>query len=856
MQSKKSTSKTEVTVISSPSLPATIELDQISTPIHREPPTIQSPKRIYPSSTTADYEELPDTLPPRSMTMIGSTKPFYPGTRKAIENEYVPSPENSPRFDTHRMRSHTMGTWDGGNFVGHAPQGGVSSSTTSLLSASSTHSVGVAQPLTSQNSTPEVRYRQQSQTATQQPLPSDEGSSSPGLKNRHLSAISMESGLSFGYDVEKDFNPSFPLENQPWYHGRISRMDAEGLLHDDGDFLVRENIKMLNTHTLSLCWGGKPDHTLIGATEVVSTTDLARATGYKYHFDGGAFDTIPELIFNHLKYQIPVDKNQHTLILNPICRPGLTNKSTAGGGHGIYMTMMSTPNYSTIPAHVPISPSTVESISTLPRNFGSNTKLTSYTKKLGSVSPENRLQLGPRVNFSPHHSARSTPASELKSYGSSGDLLDATSSAKEDIEVQLRNVISPPPVGGGADGGVREHTMTIGHHPRLRRSSSSISDSNPLSFAGNTSSDDAEFEMLQRQKQKMIAGASPCHKKMDSFGDYEVMESVSILNGSAGQFAQNPPDIPPDCTSLDTTSRGALGVPPRERVKYAEIHYPRNADGSKGGPVFVRDSKSVKYAEIRFGNKDGNAAGADVQAAAPHPFSLYDTVPPPRKQNSPYQSRAELLAQKMGDYAIPNPAAGKRQKPARSDSSPHPFSQQHNTASLPRTASSNYVEVSFGTPRNPPSSRSQAQQPSNVMYTILDKARKKKDRDSTASNDSALSTSSTHSNSPAPSSSSRHASQRNSPQPRGLQQQQSSPLHHNQHHHHQPQHKPLANVHSHVPEAKVHKSLPGYAMLVKIHTLLQSHSNEELVYHLTRADATCFMLAPRPGEDANVWKER
>ena len=780
------------------------------------------------------------------MTMIGSTKPFYPGTRKAIENEYVPSPENSPRFDAHRMRSHTIGAWDNGSNIGHTPQGG--SSTTSLT-ASSTHSVGVASSMTSQNSTPEVRYRQPSHTIQQQNiLASEEGNSSPGLKNRHLSAISMESGLSFGYDVEKDFNPSFPLENQPWYHGRISRMDAEVLLHDDGDFLVRENIKMPNTHTLSLRWGGKPDHTLIGTTEVVSTTDLARATGFKYHFDGGAFDTIPELIFNHLKYQIPIDKNQHSLILNPICRPGLTNKSTSTtGGHGIYMAMMSTPNYSTLP-HGPLSPSAVESISTLPRNFGSNTKLT-YAKKPGSASPENRLQLGPRVNFSPHHSPRTTPSSELKSYGSSGDLLDATSSAKEDIEVQLRNVISPPPTGVG----VRERAMTVGHNPRLRRSSSSISDNNPLSFAGNTSPVDSEFEMLQQHKQKMVAGASPCHKKMDSFGDYEVMESVSILNGALGQFPQNP-DVPPDCTSLDTASRSGLGVPPRERVKYAEIHYPRAADGSKGGPVFVRDSKSVKYAEIRFGNSGGSVS-ADMQApgsaAAPHPFSLYDTVPPPRKQNSPYQSRAELLAQKIGDYAVPNPAARKREKtPGHSDSSPHPFSQ-YAAASLPRTASSNYVEVSFGTPRNAPTSRSQAQ-PSNVMYAILDKARKKKDRESTASNDSALSTSSTHSGSPGPSS--RHVTQRNSPQPQGV--QQSSPLHQQQQQQQRHQHKSLANVHSHVPEAKVHKSLPGYAMLVKIHTLLQSHSNEELVYHLTRADATCFMLAPRPGEDANVWKER
>ena len=272
MQSKKSTSKTEVTVISAPSLPSTIEIDQISTPIHRAPPNSNSGSGGIQSPTTADYEELLDTLPPRSMTMIGSTKPFYPGTRKAIENEYVPSPENSPRFDAHRMRSHTISTWDSDNFIGHAPQVQGGGSSTTSLTASSTHS----QPLISQNSTPEVRYRQQPHTTQQQPpqnlFTSEEGNSSPGLKNRHLSAISMESGLSFGYDVEKDFNPSFPLENQPWYHGRISRMDAEGLLHDDGDFLVRENIKMPNTHTLSLRWGGKPDHTLIGATEVVSTT--------------------------------------------------------------------------------------------------------------------------------------------------------------------------------------------------------------------------------------------------------------------------------------------------------------------------------------------------------------------------------------------------------------------------------------------------------------------------------------------------------------------------------------------------------------------------------------------------------
>ena len=792
------------------------------------------------------------------MTMSASTKPFYPVARKAIENEYVPSPENSPRFDTHRQRSYTVGTWDhdgvqSTSYGTNPPTTGTVGGAGGNFPTHHHHHHGMAAS-SSQSSTPEVRYRQQhsaAQQGGQQSLlqSTEEGNNSPGLKNRHLSAISMESGLSFGYDVEKDFNPSFPLENQPWYHGKISRTDAEGLLNYDGDFLVRENIRMLNTHTLTFRWRGRPDHTLIGTTEVVSTTDLARATGYKYHFDGGAFDTIPELIFNHLKYQIPIEKDLHTLITNPICRAGLGNNKggAAGGGQapGIYMSMLGSSQYAGVPQqhHAPLtSPSGVDvPAHTLPRNFGSSTRLTtaSTTKRGGTTSPEGRLQLGPQINYNPHHSSRSTPSGELKSYGSSGDLLDVSSSGREDIEVQLRNVISPPPVG------VRDRALTVSHTSSRRSSVSS----GPHSVAMAVGSPSPE--------------ATPSHKKMDSFGDYEMMESVSILNGGSPLAHAKLPSS----TSLDsqvsssnsthggnapsTTSGSGIGNT-RERVKYAEIRYPKKADGSRGAAVFVEDSRSVKYAEIRFPN--GNIpppSPTSTAAAIPHPFSLYDVVPPTRKQNSPYQSRAELLAQKMGDYATPNPSAGRRENYSRSESTPHPFSQ---SVTLPRNSSgSNYIQVSFGTPRGgtPASSRGQTPttaptQGESAMYALLDKARRKKDRESTASNDSALSTGSTHSGSPAPS------SHRNSPQA------QSSNTHHHHHHHHKQQqhHKPLANVHSHIPEAKVHKSLPGYAMLVKIHTLLQSHSNEELVYHLTRADATCFMLAPRPGEDTSVWRER
>ena len=56
--------------------------------------------------------------------------------------------------------------------------------------------------------------------------------------------------------------------------------------------------------------------------------------------------------------------------------------------------------------------------------------------------------------------------------------------------------------------------------------------------------------------------------------------------------------------------------------------------------------------------------------------------------------------------------------------------------------------------------------------------------------------------------------------------------------------------------ANVPKGLPGYDMLVKLHSILSHHSKEELAYHLTRADAVAFLLTPRPGEDKEVWKER
>ena len=564
----------------------------------------------------------------------------------------------------------------------------------------------------------------------------------------------MESGLSFGYDVEKDFNPTLPLENQPWFRGKISRSEAEGLLNDDGDFIVRENTVVLNTCTLSLRWRGVHDHTMINTTDVINTKgDIARETGVKYHFESGAFDSIPELIFNHLKYQIPIDTAQHTLITNPICRPGSTTNSTPGGAHRTFNSSIS---YT--PAHPTESSSESSTTNnTLPRNFGrkssnptspDDSPKTAYTITRGSVP-------------SPHIYARHP---KVKAHNSSGDILEETS--RYDFARGTRNVMSPPPI---AEFRARAMTTTS-----LR-----VREANSASGAQHS---------------------SPVHRRQESFGDYEFMGSVSLSSDTP----ENPDDVIDRSRThtLPTNSRKATAT--QERVNYAEIVCLKDPK-EKERKFAVADAssgrESVKYAEVRFAHSKGS-----------HPVINPSSTD---RNTSPYQARAELLANKVhGDSnsATPNPPGVGYARIKIAD--PHPFSQ--------------YASIQKSTPSSSASSREgspQIARNESHMYARPDKSmRKKKNRASTTSNDSVLSASSSHSSSPAPISSHPHTV--------------------------------LANVHSHATSAKVHRELPGYDTLVKIHSLLQSHSNKQLAYHLTRADAVAFMLAPRPGEEDKMWKER
>ena len=54
-----------------------------------------------------------------------------------------------------------------------------------------------------------------------------------------------------------------PINNQPWFHGNISRIDAEMLIESDGQFLVRESSSSKGQYVLSGMKGSQHCHLLL-----------------------------------------------------------------------------------------------------------------------------------------------------------------------------------------------------------------------------------------------------------------------------------------------------------------------------------------------------------------------------------------------------------------------------------------------------------------------------------------------------------------------------------------------------------------------------------------------------------------
>uniref|UniRef100_A0A9J7WUC0 SHC (Src homology 2 domain containing) transforming protein 2 n=1 Tax=Cyprinus carpio carpio TaxID=630221 RepID=A0A9J7WUC0_CYPCA len=96
------------------------------------------------------------------------------------------------------------------------------------------------------------------------------------------------------------------LRREMWYHGRMSRRDAENLLGRDGDFLVRDSATNPGQYVLTGMQCGLPKHLLLVDPEgVVRTKDML-------------FESISHLINYHLTNKLPIVAAESELHLQQV----------------------------------------------------------------------------------------------------------------------------------------------------------------------------------------------------------------------------------------------------------------------------------------------------------------------------------------------------------------------------------------------------------------------------------------------------------------------------------------------------------------------------------------------------------
>ncbi|XP_008054947.1 tyrosine-protein kinase Fer isoform X2 [Carlito syrichta] len=97
-----------------------------------------------------------------------------------------------------------------------------------------------------------------------------------------------------------------PLAEQDWYHGAIPRIEAQELLKQQGDFLVRESHGKPGEYVLSVYSDGHRRHFIIQFVDNL------------YRFEGTGFSNIPQLIDHHYTTKQVITKKSGVVLLNPI----------------------------------------------------------------------------------------------------------------------------------------------------------------------------------------------------------------------------------------------------------------------------------------------------------------------------------------------------------------------------------------------------------------------------------------------------------------------------------------------------------------------------------------------------------
>ncbi|NXF72800.1 BCAR3 protein, partial [Sclerurus mexicanus] len=107
------------------------------------------------------------------------------------------------------------------------------------------------------------------------------------------------------------------LRSHAWYHGRIPRQVAEGLVQRDGDFLIRDSLSSPGNFVLTCQWKDTSQHFKINKTVLRLNEAYCRV---QYQFELESFDSIPGLVRYYVGNRTPISKQSGAIIFQPINR--------------------------------------------------------------------------------------------------------------------------------------------------------------------------------------------------------------------------------------------------------------------------------------------------------------------------------------------------------------------------------------------------------------------------------------------------------------------------------------------------------------------------------------------------------
>ncbi|XP_031709354.1 SH2 domain-containing adapter protein E [Anarrhichthys ocellatus] len=140
---------------------------------------------------------------------------------------------------------------------------------------------------------------------------------SPSSSPNKLSPPSPTS-LSAPLDGEAvKVDPSLPLEKQSWYHGSVSRQQAEAQLQRcrEASFLVRDSESGTSKYSIALKTSQSCVHIIVAQTKSV------KGLGFTLDQSSCVFSSIPELVHHYCTHRLPFTGAEHMTLQHPVARP-------------------------------------------------------------------------------------------------------------------------------------------------------------------------------------------------------------------------------------------------------------------------------------------------------------------------------------------------------------------------------------------------------------------------------------------------------------------------------------------------------------------------------------------------------